>query len=531
MKRRFIIFRSFRVKLTLAFILAMIFAGATSDFLVYRYAFNSQFEQLRDKLKTIAQVAALNIDAQTLQAIPLSKEGLSSQAYSVITRKLADIKNAVPSITYLYVLKKTERPGIVQFIVDLDTDGDKKGSASAVPGDTYDPYDFPEMLKAFDAPTADKRFGSDRWGAFLSGYAPILDIDGKAVAIIGVDMTAQDVCEMQKKIGALAAAVFALGLVLSVALAIFISGRVAGKIRALTEGTRRVAQGDLDHKVAVHGDDEIARLAYFFNKMSSDLKEHINQLRKATADKERILRELEIARGIQQGFLPDSAPVIEGMEIAALSMPARVVGGDFYDFINVAPDKWALVVADVSGKGIPAAIFMALSRALVRAGATGTVSPAEAVGHANELIHKDSKTDMFVTLFYAVLDAKTKELNYANAGHNPPMHISGHTSSVVLLKAQGVPLGIVSDISIANESVFLRPGDIVVLYTDGVTEANNINREQFEMERLARVVMENKDLTAEGIVSRVKEELEEFVGSHPQFDDITLMILKAKQGG
>lgn len=512
----------------LAFILAMLFAGATSNFLIYRYAFSSQFEQLRDKLKTIAQVAALSIDARTLASIRADKDSVDSPAYSAVTGKLAGIKRSVPSITYLYILKKTAEPNVLQFVVDLETEGDSQSGGAALPGDPYDASAFPELLKAFDEPTADKKLGADKWGVFLSGYAPIKDAAGRAIAVIGVDMKAQDVYDAQENVHRRALVVFLLGLALSAAFGIFISGRVTSKIRALAEGTRRIAQGDLDYKVVVHGDDEIARLAYYFNKMSSDLKNHIRQLRRATADKERLLRELEIAKGIQQSFLPDSAPAIDGIEIAAISLPARVVGGDFYDFIPVSPDKWGLVVADVSGKGIPAAIFMALSRALVRAGAAGTVSPADAVDHANALIHKDSKADMFVTLFYAVLDARTRALKYANAGHNPPLHISGSSSNVVLLKAQGVPLGIVSDIKMSDEEISLKSGDVVVLYTDGVTEANNRKREQFEMERLTKVVMDSKALSAEGIISKIRAELENFVGAHPQFDDITVMVLKAK---
>jgi len=527
MKRKFFILRSFRAKLTLAFILAMLFAGATSNFLIYRYAAESQFGQLRDKLKTIAQVAALNIDAAMLSSIPLNKDGVNAPAYIAATERLASIRKSVPSITYLYILEKTVRPGILRFVVDLDTGDTPNEEPPASPGDPYDASKFPEMLKAFNGATADNELGSDKWGVFLSGYAPIHGPDGRTMAILGVDMKAQDVYEVQKEVKKRALLVFALGLVLSIAFAIFISGRVTGKIKALTEGTRKVAQGDLDYKVKVHGDDEIARLAYFFNRMSADLKDHIERLKRTTAEKERLLKEIEIARGIQQSFLPDAPPDIEGVEIAAVSLPARVVGGDFYDFIPLDKDHWGLVVADVSGKGIPAALFMALSRALVRASAMGKLSPAEAIRHANELIMQDSKAEMFVTLFYAVLDTRTKVLCYANAGHNPPLHVSGSTSNVVLLKAQGVPVGIISDVEMTNEEIALRPGDAVVLYTDGVTEANNKENEQFEMERLTDVVIASRTLSADGIMAKIRGELEKFVGDHPQFDDITVMVLKA----
>ncbi len=526
-KKTFFLFRSFRAKLTIAFILAMLFAGATSNFLIYRYAFDSQFEQLRDKLMTIAQIAAIRVDVPGILTIPLNKEGADSQAFATAAGKLLQIKKLIPSIKYLYILGKTGQEGTLQFIVDADSGNTAEGPPS-YPGDLYDASRFPEMIKAFIEPTADKEMTADEWGVFLSGYAPIYDSDGKTIAILGVDMKAQDVYEAQEEVRRRSILVFALGLVLSIGFAIFISGRVTAKIKALTEGTRRIAQGDLDFKVNVGGDDEIANLAHLFNKMSTDLKNHIRQLKKTTAEKERLEKEIEIARGIQQSFLPDSSPKMDGLEITAVSLPARVVGGDFYDFIPINEDKWGLVVADVSGKGIPAALFMALSRALVRASATGTLSPAEAIQHANNLILQDSKAEMFVTLFYAILDVKTKVFRYANAGHNPPFHVNALTQNIVLLKAQGVPIGIMADVEATNAEIFLKSGDVVVLYTDGVTEANNKNKEQFEMERLTDVVLANKALSAEEIMAKIREELAKFVGDHPQFDDITVMVLKVR---
>jgi sigma-B regulation protein RsbU (phosphoserine phosphatase) len=310
-----------------------------------------------------------------------------------------------------------------------------------------------------------------------------------------------------------------------------ISGGVTKQIRELMNGAERVARGDLDYKVRVKGADEVAHLAHLFNKMSVDLKRHIEELKKTTADRERLLKELEIAKGIQQSFLPEFAPQIPGVDIAAVSLPARVVGGDFYDFIPLDQGRWALVIADVSGKGVPAALFMALSRTLVRASTAGAASPADAINHANDLILRDSKTSMFVTVFYAILDHRSMSLTFANAGHNPPFVIGDDAGkAVVLLKAQGVPLGITADIRSANETITLKKGDVVALYTDGVTEAINSKREQFEMDRLEAVVRLNSACTASGILDKIREELTSFVGDQPQFDDITMMVIKANKG-
>jgi sigma-B regulation protein RsbU (phosphoserine phosphatase) len=198
------------------------------------------------------------------------------------------------------------------------------------------------------------------------------------------------------------------------------------------------------------------------------------------------------------------------------------VGGDFYDFIPIAKDRWGLVIADVSGKGVPAALFMALSRTLIRASTLANSDPAGAIGHANQLICEDSKTCMFVTLFYAILDAKGMTLNYVNAGHNPPLLLKGESSDVTLLKAKGIALGVTDDVELQSVKIDLRPGDVLVLYTDGVTEAINDEEEEFGEERLLRVITENRSLPAQMILENILAAINEFAGSRPQHDDITI---------
>ena len=277
----------------------------------------------------------------------------------------------------------------------------------------------------------------------------------------------------------------------------------------------------------VSGDDEIAELGRSFNSMARDLKAHIEELNRTTAEKERLLKELEIAKGIQQSFLPTSAPVMDRIDISAVTAPARVVGGDFYDFIPFGKDRWGLVVADVSGKGMPAALFMALSRTLVHASAAGVASPAAAIERANKLIIEDNRANMFVTLFYAIVDSSKMTLDYVNAGHNPPIIVGERPGDVVLLKAQGVPLGLSSELKLEMNTVNIKPGNVVTLYTDGVTEAINDDGERFETERLAEVVNKNRLSSAGGIITSIQDEISRFVGKQPQFDDITLMVLKA----
>lgn len=521
------LFTGFRAKITIVLIFSMLFAGALSDFLIYRYALDQQFNQLRNKLMMIARVSSLMVDTETLASVPLSKDGINSAYFKDIAGKLIKIKEAAPSIKYIYILKRSGKKGIYNFVVDPEAGTEKEGEPTSYPGDEYDGSLFPEMARAFDAPAADKKLGSDEWGVFLSGYAPIRNADGRTVAILGVDMAADDIYAIQKNVHNRAAFVLLLGIFLAIAIGIFISARITEPLRMLTEGTRSIAKGDLGHQVKVRGNDEIAELAGSFNKMATDLKAYMEELKRTTAEKERLMRELEIAKGIQESFLPQSVPTIGKFDIAVISLAARVVGGDFYDFIPIDENKWGIAVADVSGKGIPASLFMALSRTVLRASTRGKDSIRAAIEKANSLIMEDNRMNMFVTLFYAILDSKKSILRYVNAGHNPAVFSGKKGKDVVLLEAQGVPLGLVEKLNMKETVVKVKKGDVIALYTDGIVEAVNDKREQFQIERLLDTISKNRSLSSKEIIAKIQEELKSFVGDQPQFDDITLMVIKA----
>lgn len=309
-------------------------------------------------------------------------------------------------------------------------------------------------------------------------------------------------------------------------ISVLLSRMITRPIRALMKGAEVIGSGNLDSRVSVSTSDEIGKLADSFNRMAVRLKEHIVKLQEATAARERLEGELEIAKGIQQNFLPKEMPDIRGIEIAAFNLPAREVGGDFYDFIPIDEDRWGLEIADVSGKGIPAALFMALSRTLVRSVTSANSTVAGAIKQANKLIFSEGRSNMFVTLFYAIINTQKMTLSYTNAGHNPPMLIKKSSKDIVLLKAQGVPLGITGDMELYDEQITLTSGDIIILYTDGITEAINEKREQFKEERLSELVIEDQSLSAQDIIKKVLEGIRIFSGKQPQFDDITLIVLK-----
>ncbi|MBP1929757.1 sigma-B regulation protein RsbU (phosphoserine phosphatase) [Methanolinea mesophila] len=338
--------------------------------------------------------------------------------------------------------------------------------------------------------------------------------------------TASHIGSQQEMMRTIFSAMFLVLLAVVGVLTLIFSRYLTRPLEDLKRGSEAIGRGDLEYTVEVHTGDEFEDLADSFNHMAADLREHVATLRRTTAEKERILKELEIAKGIQQSFLPDAAPVLPGIDLQGFNLPAAEVGGDFYDFIPVGEEHWGLVIADVSGKGVPAALFMALSRTLIRASAAHNPDPAESIREANRNIYLDSKTSMFVTLFYAILDPREKSLTFVNAGHNPPLLFGTGNERITLLKAKGIALGVLDEIELESVEVNLKPGDIAVLYTDGVTEAANEQDEEYGVARLEKIVELSRHLSSRGIIDAVVQDVRAFAGNRPQFDDITLMVLK-----
>jgi len=262
--------------------------------------------------------------------------------------------------------------------------------------------------------------------------------------------------------------------------------------------------------------------------------ETIRDITERRAMEERLARsnaELHIAAEIQRSFLPEIIPQVTGFEIAARSVMAKEVGGDFFDVIpfEVIPlEKGTLgiLIADVSGKGVPAALFMALSRIVVRVNALWHRDPAKTIGDANNIITQDSKAGMFVTLFYGILSEKHRTLTYVNAGHNPPLVYRCRDGSMEELLPTGIILGAVENREYTSRTIGISAGDVVVLYTDGVTEATNNQVEMFGEERLQTIIRENAVLPSHKILEKILASVETFSSGEPQFDDITLMVIK-----
>lgn len=338
--------------------------------------------------------------------------------------------------------------------------------------------------------------------------------------------TAAHISAQQDRMKTVFTGAFLALLVIVALLTLAVTRHITRPIEELQKGSEAIGRGDLGFTVNVGTGDEFEDLAHSFNRMAAELREHIENLRRTTAEKERIAKELEIAKEIQQSILPESAPVLPGFDLAGFNLPAREVGGDFFDYIPVGEGCWGVEIADVSGKGVPAALFMALARTLVRASASQSLDPAGSILEANRYICMDSKTCMFVTLFYGILDTRKGTFSYVNAGHNPPLLFREGSSAAELLRGKGIALGIFDDIELELVELKLHPGDTVVFYTDGVTEATNEHEEEYGMGRLTALISGLLDRGAREIIDAIVEDVTAHAGSQPQFDDITLVVLK-----
>jgi sigma-B regulation protein RsbU (phosphoserine phosphatase) len=255
-----------------------------------------------------------------------------------------------------------------------------------------------------------------------------------------------------------------------------------------------------------------------------------NHLYHEAAERNRLERELDVARGIQASLIPAGNPDIPGCSVASYWLAARQVSGDFYDFIPLRDGSWGIVVADVADKGIPAALFMALCRTILRTVAISRDDPAETLIRANEIINQDTQSDLFVTVFYAIWEPEKQRICYANAGHNPPLLLR-RDGSAQMLSAHGMALGVVPEVRMKSHVIKFLPGDTLLLYTDGVTEAMNEDFDEFGIGRLQQAALKNQQRPAKLIARSITKAIRNHAGDTPQFDDITLVVMKREDGG
>jgi phosphoserine phosphatase RsbU/P len=318
-------------------------------------------------------------------------------------------------------------------------------------------------------------------------------------------------------------------LLLSVAVAV-IARSITHPLRAMAKATEAIATGNLDVDLPiVKSGDEVGKLSEAFQYMRTSLKEYIQQLTETTATQERIESELKIAHDIQMSILPKKFPPYperKEFDIHAFIEPAREVGGDFYDFFFINKDHFCFVIGDVSGKGVPASLFMAMTKTLIKVIALKNISPGEILSEVNRELAQGNDSCMFVTIFCGVLNTKTGEILYANGGHNSPLIIPIGKEVTFLKGRRGLVVGPVEDSLYETERLLLQPGSALFLYTDGVTEAMNGEGTLFSDDRLEKEIIRLRGKPLQEMISATVEAIASFSQGAPQSDDITMMVVQ-----
>ncbi|HVX67272.1 MAG TPA: SpoIIE family protein phosphatase [Bryobacteraceae bacterium] len=321
----------------------------------------------------------------------------------------------------------------------------------------------------------------------------------------------------------------------SIIIGVRLTRTITGSVHNLYQGTQRIRVGDFSHRIEVRGNDQLAELSQSFNHMTEDLERLVD----VAKEKERLQSEIEIAREVQNQLFPKSLPVSKTLELAAACLPARLVSGDYYDYMNLEAPSLALAIGDVAGKGISAALLMAtvqsIMRTQLRAGrelafAAGNgshqapFSTAALVSRLNQQLFAYTPAEKFATFYFGLYDDSTGILTYTNAGHLPPILI--REGKISRLDVTGTVVGAFSFAEYGETSIRLLAGDLLVCFTDGVTEPENEFGEMFSEERLAEVVLKHADCESDKIMSAVMDSVQHWTGSPELQDDLTLLLAR-----
>lgn len=307
--------------------------------------------------------------------------------------------------------------------------------------------------------------------------------------------------------------------------------KILAPFHSLADWVRLVVHGKIDQdEIDIDASDELGEIAQAFNEMTHKFRAaQVNLI-----EQQKLQKELQVAQEIQQMLLPSDFPKVEGYEIASYYEAAKEVGGDLFDFVEIDDDAIGICVADVSGKGVPGSLIMTMIRTALRLEARGNKNPADVLARVNRFVADDMKRGMFVTMFYIILDSRNRIIHYASAGHNPMILYRGSTKQTYYLNPSGFPVGIqLPDLElftkkIQTDSIRLREDDILVLYTDGITEAMNQRRELYREERFLDAIRNNSHLDVGEFIRSINSDLKGFTGGAQQNDDITVVAIKEK---
>ena len=356
--------------------------------------------------------------------------------------------------------------------------------------------------------------------------------DDALVSIVGgtagIQVTAAATLDLLRWAGLASVVVLLVGTITSV----FVVRRLTSPVSLLCTGAKVIGSGEYQTSVinpVARRNDELGELARTFQDMVESLKLHMKELERTTAAKERIESELRVATEIQTSMLPRTFPPFpdrKEFDIFATMTPAREVGGDFYDFFFTEENKLCFLIGDVCGKGIPAALFMAISKTLLKTEALRGLSPEQILTRVNDILYPDNDLSMFFTGFCVILNAENGEMLFANGGHNPPLICTADGGFQFIPMPKSLVVGVMPDVKFESQKLILKPNDVIFMYTDGVTEAVNPEEQLFSSDRLKHCLSNLKGRDPTYIINAVRAEIETFTRGMPQYDDITMLALR-----
>ena len=365
----------------------------------------------------------------------------------------------------------------------------------------------------------------------LAGFYPIFDSEGEPVALIDIDLSfPQTIYAILLIITAFVVGVLLITVCAGRVLYVYFDGILIKPISTLNNEARHMIE-NLDNEDAVmrgvHTGDELEELSESFAQMNVDVRKYIKENLAIAAEKERIGADLQLASKIQLDMLPQKEEIIQkikGYNLSASMQPAKEVGGDFYDFYMLDDTHLVILIADVSDKGAAAALFMAISKTLIKSRAGMGGSAIDIISYVDKMISEKNNEGMFVTVWFAIIDLETGHVDACNAGHDYPAILKHDEDFVIEKTVHGPPIGFIPGAQYEAYDFTLEPGDKIFLYTDGVNESKGPDGDRFGLDRLLDVLNANKDLSNDELVEKVKEAVKDFAGSEPQFDDMTMLL-------
>lgn len=537
-----------RTKITF-YLIAFIIISVTCVGIAAAYAqYNALIDDTGKRLSSLAYYAASHISGDDLNQIRQTRQGdkLALSRVEEELRLVLESANKIPvsqiseflssegkeggrylKAVYAYTLWKDQDRviyGTDAFNAEEQHIGFAFGEEDVNPGQIKDVNQIYSGVPYF----ASKPY-TDPHGTWISGYARILDSNDQVAGVVCIDASIDFIYNKLRTL-VIQIAEFGLGLiVVASVLGFFMSKRMTNPLTELNRGTHLIGAGNLNHHLVIETGDEIEELAEAFNFMTEELKKYIENLRITSAEKEKIESELKIANKIQTSMLPRIFPPFPNrseITLHALMDPAKEVGGDFYDFFFIDEDHMFFVIGDVSGKGVPAALFMAITKSLIKTQALTNDPPDQILYKVNNLLCSDNEELMFVTVFLGILNVQTGELKYANAGHNPPLVTQGGQPFSYIKPHKSFVIAGMENMKYTEETMMFEPGDAIFLYSDGVTEAMNPADKQYSEARLAESLSHLGAESEESIVLHIREDIGVFVEDAPQSDDITILVIR-----